>query len=168
MSIAVFMFYFFIGTAVLASTSLLFIKNVLHGALLLIVTLLSLAGLYILALSEFIAITQILVYAGGILVVIIFAIMLTSKLSGQPLQIGHGNLANGIIAGSAFFFILVFLISRESTFTDVTTARPVPLYELGVALMTDYALPFEVSGIVLLVALVGAAVFASTTTTKPS
>ena len=83
MNIAQFMFYFFEAFAAISAIALIFIKNVFYGALLLIICLLCLAGIYIMAFAEFIAVTQILVYAGGILVVIIFGIMLTTKISGN-------------------------------------------------------------------------------------
>ncbi|MEO5976992.1 MAG: NADH-quinone oxidoreductase subunit J [Chryseolinea sp.] len=167
MNIATFMFYFFVITAALTAILLLFTKNVLHGAFLLIITLLSLAGIYVLALAEFIAVAQILIYAGGILVVIIFAIMLTSKVSGKPLQLEHGNVINGMIVGGSFFLVLVFLISREEGLKVIPQSRLATINELGIALMTEYSLPFEVAGIVLLVSLIGASVFASTTPTRP-
>ena len=168
MNMATFMFYFFVFTAALTAILLLFIKNVLHGAFLLIVTLLSLAGIYVLAFADFIAVAQILIYAGGILVVVIFAVMLTSKLSGKPLELEHSYVFNGIIVGGSFFLILVYLVSRESGFKAIPASRLSTINELGIALMTEYALPFEVAGIVLLVALTGAAVFASITPTRSS
>ena len=167
MNLTTILFYTFEAFAALSSIALIFVRNVFHGALLLITCLLSLAGIYVLAFAEFVAVTQILVYAGGILVVIIFGIMLTTKLSGKPLLIEHVYGFSGTLAGILFFALLVFTIAKES-FKNLPSP-PTELTEIrtiGIGLMTDFALPFEVAGILLLVALIGAAIIASSTKTK--
>lgn len=161
------LFYAFEALAALSSIALIFVRNVFHGALLLITCLLALAGIYVIAFAEFIAVTQILVYAGGILVVIIFGIMLTTKLSGKPLMIEHAYGFSGTLAGILFLAVFVYFISIESF--DSGKSVSVPLKEIttiGVGLMTEFVLPFEVAGILLLVALIGAAIIASSTNTK--
>jgi NADH:ubiquinone oxidoreductase subunit 6 (subunit J) len=159
-----FLFYFFEIIAAGAAGALLFVRNVFYGALLVIAVLLALAGLYILAFAEFVAVTQILVYAGGILVVIIFGIMLTTRLGGKPLVIEHTRSISATLVGLAFFATLVYLLSRE-TFESHPAKAGSPTLDstqtLGVSLMSDYALPFETTGILLLMALIGAAVIAS-------
>ena len=72
MNITVFMLYFFEIAAALSAVSLIFIRHVFYGALLMVICLLSVAGLYVLMFAEFVAVTQVLVYAGGVLVIIIF------------------------------------------------------------------------------------------------
>ena len=166
MNLTSILFYTFEALAALSSIALIFVRNVFHGALLLITCLLALAGIYVLAFAEFVAVTQILVYAGGILVVIIFGIMLTTKLSGKPLHIEHAYRFSGILAGSLFFALLIFTIAKES-FENLPPPSPLTeIRTIGVGLMTDFALPFEVAGILLLVALIGAAIIASSTKTK--
>lgn len=165
MNLTSILFYTFEALAALSSIALIFVRNVFHGALLLITCLLALAGIYILAFAEFVAVTQILVYAGGILVVIIFGIMLTTKLSGKPLLIEHAYGFSGMLAGILFFALFVFFISKES-FKEPKPQDMTNIKSIGVGLMTDFALPFEVAGILLLVALIGAAIIASTTKTK--
>jgi NADH:ubiquinone oxidoreductase subunit 6 (subunit J) len=167
MNLTSILFYSFEALAALSSIALIFVRNVFHGALLLITCFLALAGIYVLAFAEFVAVTQILVYAGGILVVIIFGIMLTTKLSGKPLLIEHAYKFSGTLSGVLFFALLIFSIAKESfknlpplptEFTDIRT--------IGVGLMTDFVLPFEVAGILLLVALIGAAIIASSAKTN--
>ncbi|HTE30408.1 MAG TPA: NADH-quinone oxidoreductase subunit J [Chryseolinea sp.] len=160
-------FYLFEALAVISAIALIFTRNVFHGALMLIGTLLAIAGIYVMAFAEFLAVTQILVYAGGILVVIIFGTMLTTKLSGKPLAVANGNQLPGVLAGAGLFTLLIYFLSKEFSF-DVAPPRIASLDELGIGLMTSYALPFEVVGIVLLIALVGAAVIASTLPSKDS
>ena len=168
---AALIFYFFEVAAAVSAISLIFIRNVFYGALLLIGCLLALAGIYVLAFAEFIAVTQILVYAGGILVVILFGIMLTTKISGKPLVVEHNNKFSGALTGISFLVLIVYSLLKE-TFT----VGPTPdgfgdfdqLQIIGIELMNDFVLPFEIAGILLLVALIGASVIASSANSKHS
>lgn len=166
MNAATILHYFFMATASIATVSLLFARHVFYGALLLIVVLLSLAGLYVLSFAEFIAITQILVYAGGILVVIIFAIMLTSHLNGKPLQIENSNRLAGAITSVALLIIFIVLIVDQFPAIHEGPGHPFPVSTLGQLILSEYVLPFEVTGIVLLISLIGAAVIASSSSPK--
>ncbi|MBL0742543.1 NADH-quinone oxidoreductase subunit J family protein [Chryseolinea lacunae] len=164
------LFYFFEAAAAIAAVALLFARSVFYGALLVIVILLALAGLYVLAFAEFVAVTQILVYAGGILVVIIFGIMLTSRLSGKPLVVEHTLPVSGGLVGLAFFGALVYAIALQTFPTSESVAKTSTTFDatqtVGIALMSDYVLPFETTGILLLMALIGAAVMASDNASK--
>src|SRR6478735_578243 len=106
MTLFTIIFYFFVGLTALSSVSILFVRNVLYAALLLIICLLSLAGIYIMTGAEFLAITQILIYAGGVLVLIIFGIMLTGRVMGKPLEVNNKNTFIGTLVGLGFFFLL--------------------------------------------------------------
>jgi NADH-quinone oxidoreductase subunit J len=148
--------------AALSAIAILFIRNVFYGALLLIVCLISIAGLYVFALAEFVAVTQILVYAGGILVVIIFGIMLTSKSGGRSLVVKNSKWFAGLLVGILFFSLFAYLIVNETFPHNPAEFNPQEIIEqTGILLMTDFILPFETAGILLLVALVGAAVITS-------
>ncbi|HTF19455.1 MAG TPA: NADH-quinone oxidoreductase subunit J [Chryseolinea sp.] len=166
MNAATILHYFFLAAASFATVALLFVRNVFYGALLLIITLLCLAGLYVLSFAEFLAITQILVYAGGILVVIIFAIMLTSHLHGKPLLVDHSNRLAGGLVGATLLGFLIYLIVNQFPVVANGQVRPFSISTLGRLLLTEYALPFEVTGVVLLIALIGAAVIASSSAPK--
>jgi NADH:ubiquinone oxidoreductase subunit 6 (subunit J) len=162
MSLPTFLFYFFSGIAALSGIGILLIKNVFKAALLLLLCLLALAALYVLAFADFVASAQILIYAGGILVVIIFGIMLTSKLSGRPLEIDHAHIFGGTLVVIPLCILLMVSIA-----TSPASPRPAymptagNLQRIGINFMTDFALPFELAGILLLVALIGAAVTTS-------
>jgi len=166
MNLTSILFYAFETLAALSAIALVFVRNVFHGALLLITCLLALAGIYVIAFAEFVAVTQILVYAGGILVVIIFGIMLTTKLAGKPLMIEHVYGFSGTLAGVLFFGLLVFYIWKEEFDKDASTSHVTEIKTIGVGLMTEFALPFEVAGLLLLVALIGAAIIASSAKAK--
>lgn len=162
MSALQFLLYFFGGLALLASVSIVFIKNVFHGALLLLVCLLALAALYILLNAEFLAMTQILVYAGGVLTIILFGIMLTSKQEGGPMVVKTSRWFSGLLVGAPLFAMMAWLFSKYSQELPLRYASSeVKIKQLGVALMSDYLLPFEMAGLLLLMALVGAVVTAS-------
>jgi NADH:ubiquinone oxidoreductase subunit 6 (subunit J) len=164
MTLTSFMFYFFVAVTALSAVGLVLVRNVFYGALLIIVCLLALAGIYVLAFAEFVAITQILIYAGGILVVIIFGIMLTTKISQKPLAVEHTYIFAGIVAAGACFALFVYALSKES-FTQLTASVAPPqvngIDNIGISLFSNYVLPFEMAGLLLLIALIGAAVIAS-------
>lgn len=165
MIIATVMFYIFLAVAAAGTLALVLSRHVFHAALFLIVVLLALAGLYVLCFVPFLAITQIMIYAGGILVVMIFGIMLTSNITGKPLIVENSNYVPGILAGITLLAILVYS-TGEAFQVDVVSGRAYEIGELGVALLTTHVLPFEIVGVVLLIALIGAAVVASSAPTK--
>jgi NADH:ubiquinone oxidoreductase subunit 6 (subunit J) len=165
MTLVSFMFYFFEAVVALSAIGLALVRNVFYGALLLIVCLLALAGIYVLAVAEFVAITQILIYAGGILVVIIFGIMLTSKISGKPLVVEHTFIFSGLLVSCGCFALMVYVLSKEPFPQTAVPSGPTSFSHvntIGIALFSKYMLPFEIAGLLLLMALVGAAVIAST------
>jgi NADH:ubiquinone oxidoreductase subunit 6 (subunit J) len=168
MNLVIFLFYFFASVAAISALALALTRNVFYGALLLIVCLLALAGIYVIGFAEFVAVTQILIYAGGILVVIIFGIMLTSRTE-KPLLVEHTNIFAGVLVASCFFGLIFYLLTNESfPVADQLSTRTAfsHINTVGLSLMTVYMLPFEVAGFLLLMALVAAAVIASTVKRK--
>jgi NADH-quinone oxidoreductase subunit J len=164
MSIVSFIFYAFEILAAASALLILFVKNVFYGALLLIVCLLSLAGIYIITHAEFIAVTQILIYAGGVLVLIIFGIMLTTRISGKPLIVHNHNWVGGTLVGLSLLASLTVLFTDAEFYNSTLNTGDTgysTINKIGILLMNDYVFPFEVVGILLLITLVGAAVVAS-------
>lgn len=164
-------FYILAFLSVIAAAGILFTRQLFHGALMLLVCLLCIAGIYVVSLAELVAITQILVYAGGVVVIIIFGVMLTTRISDKPMEVTNNKWFAGILVGIPLMVLLVSLVTREN-FKDTAVFEPNPHFtlinQLGIALMTDFLLPFEVAGILLLIALAGAAVSASTRNNTPS
>jgi NADH:ubiquinone oxidoreductase subunit 6 (subunit J) len=166
MPISHLLFYFFATIVVVSALLVLFTRNVLYAAFMLIFTFLGVAAIYVLAGADFIAITQIIVYIGGILVLMIFGLMLTNKMAGRAVQTASHNLLWGSLAGVGMLFILVLIIlsvnfekldwiqyaSRQGVISHSSTVQPI-----GKLLMSSYVLPFELAGVLLLIALVGAA-----------
>jgi len=154
--------YGFAALASLSALGILLIRNVFHGALLLLICLVSLAGIYLLLQAEFLAATQIIIYAGGVLVLIIFGIMLTLRLSGKAITVRHQNYAAGVLVAMCLLAILLYSLagfgfSPGGGGQDMTHH----INHVGLALFTNYVAPFEVAGLLLLISLIAAAVIAS-------
>lgn len=159
-------FYIFAGLTIASALVVLWTKNVLYAAFSLIVTFMGVAAMYIFAGADFIAVSQILIYVGGILVLIIFGVMLTNRLSGQAVFTESHNKFTGFIIGLTIFGILLYSIYQVN-FTAISkvnaaseTAAESTIGIIGVKLMSTYILPFEMIAILLLLTLIGAAFIA--------
>ena len=154
-----FIFYLFTLLAALGATGILFSNNVFKSALYLLVTLVSIAALYALSFAEFLAVTQILIYAGGITVIIIFGIMLTTRISGRPLLVKNTHILGGGIVGIGLFLLLVRYLPALPPLDRTLT--PENISSIGLKIFSQYSLSFELAGLLLLIALIGAAVMTS-------
>ncbi|WP_026629409.1 NADH-quinone oxidoreductase subunit J family protein [Dyadobacter alkalitolerans] len=160
-------FYGFSLLAIIAALFILFSKNLIYGAFALFLAFLGVAALYILAGADFLGVTQIMIYVGGILVLLIFGIMLTKKKKSDDSQ--HHNRVEillsrevwGFLLGAGVFVMLVKIISSANfKMTGNLISSRSTIKTIGVELMTSHLLPFEIAAILLLVALVGAAYLA--------
>jgi len=155
-------FFFFAGLSLLGAGVILLTRNVLYAAFALMLCFLGLAGLYVYA--DFVAATQIMVYVGGILILIVFGVMLTNRggdarvLSGKQ-RTWTGSLL-AVILFVAFFRALWSQPWSETTWLAAASGQETSLRDLGYLLMTDYVLAFEMAGILLLIALIAAAYLA--------
>lgn len=155
MSIAL---YFFAGLSAAAALGVLLFRQVLYAALSLLACLLSLAGLYIVMQAEYVAVTQIIIYAAGILVIILFGIMITSRLAGKPMQVSTQYPVIGSLLALLIFCALV--LSQPAVTSHTSDFSTNHWQRAGRWLMTEYALAFESAGVLLLICLIGAAVTA--------
>lgn len=148
--------------------AVLFTRNVLYGAFYLLLTLLGVAGLFVLASADFLAVAQIMIYVGGVLVLIIFGVMLTGKTtstagenrSQQPNHIltRHRSwLVTLLVAGTLFGALYSILVRPDYVLLNRPAVWQTSVDTIGKQLMTEYVVPFEIAGILLLAALVGAA-----------
>jgi NADH-quinone oxidoreductase subunit J len=135
----------------------LFSNHVLYAAYGLLVCFLGVAGIFVFAGAEFIAAAQIMIYIGGILVLLIFGIMLSTKKHGnhQSLLIQNENPTFTLILVSCMSLIIV-LLATSISFDTSTTKPNQHIKNLGLYLMTDSVLILELIGILLLMALIGA------------
>ncbi len=134
-------------------------KNVIHAALALLGTFLGVAGLYILLSADFLAATQILVYVGGTLTLILFAVMLTARIE----EMKQSNPSTGMVAGFGLVALVLLVLGSVATSTDWAHNDPITnpsTAKLGHAFLSDYLLPFEVASVVLVAAMIGSVVLA--------
>ena len=145
-----------LGAALAMVTS----KNLFHGALFMILSFIGVAGLYVLLEAGFLAAVQILIYAGAIAMLIIFAVMLTRRLMAKDL-VQHNAQWVWSALGSVLLFVALSLILIQVNWPVVEAAVPEETISiLGQDLMGTYLLPFEVASVLLLVALVGSIIIA--------
>ena len=164
-----FMFYFFCFVAVLSALIILFSKNILYAAFSLVATFMAVAGIYVIAGAEFVAITQIMVYVGGIVVLLIFGVMLTNKISGKAMITESRSKFSGAVVVISLSALLIYAIlkinlaplqAQAAMDNYNATGGYNNVNQLGIGLMSDYILPFEVAAVLLLIALIGAATVA--------
>jgi NADH-quinone oxidoreductase subunit J len=158
------LFYVFALITVVSAFIVVFSKNMVYAAFSLLFTFFGVAGLYVLLNADFLAVTQILIYVGGILVLLLFGVMLTNRVINVEVKTGtiHAIPALVIVAIVAGTFAGLFYSTWKGVTAPAThiTATTKPLGEM---LMTGYLLPFEIASVVLLVALMGAALTARRT-----
>ena len=132
-------------------------RNVVHACLFLLFSLLAVAGLYVVLLAEFLALVQIFIYGGAIIIVLLFAIMLT-RSKEYPSISDNSQWPLAVVSGLALFSLLTAtFVVNSSSFEEM---HRVALTDLGTDLFTDWALPFEIASLVLLLALIGSIVIA--------
>ena len=160
MNLAQFLFYAFSSLAVASAVVILLTKKILYAALALMLTLFSVAAIYVFARADLLAVTQIIVYVGGILVLIIFAVMLTSQISGKPLVTeSHHRLAGFLLAASLLSVLLLSIFQMNFEARDWMDHRGIQgstVESFGIKLMSDSLLPFEIAAVLLLISLLGA------------
>jgi NADH-quinone oxidoreductase subunit J len=162
-----FLFYAFGAAAVAASLLVIGQRNPMYSVLLLIVSFGALAGLYVLLDAPFVAVTQIIIYAGAIMVLFLFVVMLLNVPREEPSPPGLMGSGRGRVVGAVLALALgaelVWAVSRvrETWFAGGEASRTLSsVREVGVALFTKHAFAFEVTSILILVAMVGAVVLA--------
>jgi NADH:ubiquinone oxidoreductase subunit 6 (subunit J) len=166
MDITTLTFYIFAIVCVGSAGFIVFTKNIIHAAFALMATFLSIAAIYVFAGADFIAITQIMVYVGGILILIVFGVMLTNRLSGKALKTSTSNYFFGFLVGVGLLIILLRTILSVDFYTVSWMNNNNRLIasntskQLGLGLMSDYLLIFEIVAVLLLVALIGAVILA--------
>ena len=153
-------FYFFAALAVVGGVMMITRKNAVHAAIYLVLTFVSVAAIYILMGAEFLFAVQVLVYAGGIMVLFLFVIMLVNLEEPRRFSGGRLRLALSATLTLLLFGMLASLFARAPQGAAVA-ASPLGegnLQRVGAALFTDYLLPFEAVSVLLLVAMIGAIV----------
>ena len=156
------LFYIAATLVILGGIGVVITKNIVYAAFSLLVSMIGIAGVFLLAFAEFLALVQILIYGGAVVIVILFALMLTRIEDFRDLSDSR-NRPLALLVSLILFAVLVASLIQTPTSTG--DRSHVSMVELGESLFTDWAIPFEVASLVLLVALIGAIVIVRRDTT---
>jgi NADH-quinone oxidoreductase subunit J len=153
------LFYVFAALTLLCGVLVIanpFSRNPITSAMFLVLTIISMAGLFVLLHAFFLAAVQVLVYAGAVMVLFLFVIMLLDLKEEERRKIKKFGLALGVIAvGSIVGLLIISLRELPNTVASAEPRNPGATAPLGKLLFTNYLLPFEIVSILLLVAMVG-------------
>ena len=155
-------FYLFAAFTLASAALMVVSKNIVHSAVGLLFSFFGVAGIYVLLAADFLAVVQVLVYVGGILILFLFGVMLTQRITSVDMRTGTLQLVPAILAVAGIFVIL-FRVIRTTSWNIVPEAEAqfIPTAEkIGYLLMTDFLIPFEIVSVLLLAALIGAAFIA--------
>ena len=150
-------FWIFAAMAVSSAAVVVFARSLISSAFALLVTFFSMAALYVTLGADFLGAVQLVVYVGGILILLLFGVMLTHKLYDLDLRGESTRLAPGVIVGIGLFGVLLGTALRTPWAVGAGRVPAVTTHEIGRLFMGAYLLPFEASSVLLLVALLGAA-----------
>lgn len=167
MTLELFLFGLFATVAVLGAASLILQRHPIHSALSLILVMVSLAALYLLQGAEFMAVVQVIVYAGAIMVLFVFTIMLLNAGAEERTNLSRMAKFVGLPLAALLLIQLAFWIGRTTGAVETPPARvdPEMTRQLSRLLFRDYLLPFELTSLLILVAILGAVVLAKRETT---
>ena len=165
------LFYLFATIAVVASLLVIAQRNPIYSVLLLVASFGALSGLYVLLEAPFVAAIQIIIYAGAIMVLFLFVVMLLNApqedteydVKAHPL-LRPGPMKFGAVLAAAFAVELIWALMRNRARPDPVDSTAVSsVAAIGRTLFTEYGFPFEVTSVLILVAMVGAVVLARRT-----
>ncbi len=155
------MFYIFAAVALISAIGCVVSSNIVRTAMWLLGTLGGVAGLYFLLFANLLAAIQLIVYAGGILVLIIFGVMLTSKSPWQTFQPRRWEVVLAAVLSVLIFIGLsATMLSVDWSEGAATIDANATVAAIGKTLLTAYLVPFEVASVLLLVVMIGAAYLA--------
>lgn len=154
------LFYIFAIMSGAAAIGVVVSRNIVRMAVWLLFTLLGVGGLYFLLNSEFLAAVQLVVYAGGTLILIIFGVMLTSKSPFSHYEAKPAEVVIAISLGAVLLISLILGIRRTTFHHQPLEPERYPVDLLGQTLLGDYLIPFELASVLLLAVMIGAAYLA--------
>ena len=150
-------FFLFAAVTLVSAFFVVTNRNIVHSAFFLLFTFFGVAGIYVMLGADFVAIVQLIVYVGGILILLLFGVMLTNKIVNVDIKTDTIHaLPASIVVG--LFTGAIGAVVLNTSWKVVETPDPVPATaSIGSMLINEYALIFELLGILLLIALIGAA-----------
>ncbi len=149
--------YIFCFISVLSALGVLLLKNLLHAVLCFSITLISVAVLFLYGQAEFLAVSQLMIYAGGILILIVFGLMLTSKIGSKQSNTNNSNLWSTVLLGLVLFgFFSNKILKLDISIVPQHQVASIP--KIGYLLLTEHLFTFEMITILLVISLIGAAI----------
>src|SRR5512137_362955 len=152
-------FYFLAVLAVGGAGGVAFSRNILYSALGLLASLLGVAGLYVFLSADFVAVAQVMIYIGGVLVLILFAIMLTNRIGEVNISNASLGWASGALLAAVMLAVLLVVAFEVPWAIRVAPAVPTTA-PIGHALLQRWLLPFELASLIFLATLIGAIIIA--------
>lgn len=156
-------FYLFAAVTLVSAYFVVTVRNIVRSAFFLLFTFFGVAGLYVLLGADFVAIVQLIVYIGGILILLLFGVMLTNKITNVQIKSGAWQVIPAAIGVGLFAGILAFTLFYTNWNKGEEPVPDFTLAGLGTLLMQEYIIIFELLGMILLIALIGAATLARKT-----
>jgi NAD(P)H-quinone oxidoreductase subunit 6 len=154
-------FYALAGLTLASAAGVAFSRNILYASFSLLGTFLGVAGLYVFLSADFLAVTQLLIYIGGVLVLILFAVMLTSRIQDIAVTNQSVGLLPAAVATALTTALLIFVTRWAPWKAPLKDPPLTPSADrLGDLFLNRYLLPFEIASVVLLATLIGAVVTA--------
>ncbi|MGK9476055.1 NADH-quinone oxidoreductase subunit J family protein [Melioribacter sp. OK-6-Me] len=150
-------FYLFAIITVVSAFIVVTTRNIVYSAYSLLLTLFGISGIYVLLGADFLAVVQIMVYVGGILILLLFGVMLTNKITSVDIRTGTIHLLPAAIGSGILLGILWAVMTWTDWKTYDTQIPSTTIFGLGKILITNYVLIFELLALLLLIALIGAA-----------
>jgi len=150
-------FYLFALITIISAVIVVTTKNIVYSAYSLLLTLFGISGIYVLLGADFLAVVQIMIYVGGILILLLFGVMLTNKITSVDIRTGTVHLLPAAIGVGLLLGVLWAVMIWTNWKTQPAEIPITTIKNLGNLLITDYILIFELLGVLLLVALIGAA-----------
>jgi NADH-quinone oxidoreductase subunit J len=160
MTLEVMAFWAFAAILVGAGLAVVLGKNLFHSVLWLALALVATAGVFLTLDAEFVAAVQVLLYAGGVVTVVVFAIVVTERLVGERLSHTSRRITAGGIVCAALLVALLRALSQAQVAIPRPPAGADLTRQIGSTLLTRFALPFELLAVLLLVGLLAASYFA--------
>jgi len=160
MSAALILFFALAALALAGAVALIAARQPIHSALALVLVMMAIAGLYLLQGADFIAAVQIIVYAGAIMVLFVFVIMLLNAGAEERTNLSRMARYVGVPLGVLFLLELVYWVARAPAVTPASPAGAVDTSALARLLFNQYVFPFELTSLLILIAILGALVLA--------
>lgn len=156
MDVTVILFYLFAFIILGSAAMMIYTTNLVHSALYMVLTFIGVSGIYLMLYADFLALVQLMVYVGAISVLLVFGIMLTRRGNiNESNPFTRFKIIGGLVVFLLFLLIEKFVILTNWAPSDISPS-PSTVPQLANLMLIDYVVPFEVAGILLLVAMVGA------------